>query len=193
MNNYTDNQELDDMRDQLAKLKDMLNAERMITERMMRRTMSEKANKLMRRSIFFIVIALLFAPYEIWALDYLGLRPVYGYSAAVFLFIAAITEWQTCKGLRDEHFSRYTIMEIAETMIRYKRMNIRWLYFSIPFVMVWGGLLAYDISKMENLPVMIGCAVGFVIGLAFGIHSLVKAQRTANEIISATRDLKREE
>lgn len=193
MNNYTDIQELDDMRDQLAKLKDMLNAERMITERMMRRTMSEKANKLMRRSIFFIVIALLFAPYEIWALGYLGLRPIYGYSAAVFLIIAAITEWQTCKGLRDEHFSRYTIMEIAETMIRYKRMNIRWLYFSIPFVMVWGGLLAYDISKMENLPVMIGCAVGFVIGLAFGIHSLVKAQRTANEIISATRDLKREE
>ena len=193
MNNYTDIQELDDMRCQLAKLKDMLNSERMITERMMRRTMSEKANKLMRRSIFFIVIALLFAPYEIWALGYLGLRPIYGYSAAVFLIIAAITEWQTCKGLRDEHFSRYTIMEIAEAMMRYKRMNIRWLYFSIPFVMVWGGLLAYDISKMENLPVMIGCAVGFVIGLAFGIHSLVKAQRTANEIINATRDLKREE
>ena len=193
MNNYTDIQELDDMRCQLAKLKDMLNSERMITERMMRRTMSEKANKLMRRSIFFIVIALLFAPYEIWALGYLGLRPIYGYSAAVFLIIAAITEWQTCKGLRDEHFSRYSIVEIAETMIRYKRMNIRWLYLSIPFVMVWGGLLAYDISKMENLPAMIGCAVGFVIGLAFGIHSLVKAQRTANEIISATRDLKREE
>ena len=193
MNNYTDNQELDDMRYQLAKLKDMLNSERMITERMMRRTMSEKANKLMRRSIFFIVIALLFAPYEIWALGYLGLRPIYGYAAAVFLIIAAITEWQTCKGLRDEHFSRYTVVEIAETMIRYKRMNIRWLYFSIPFVIVWGGLLAYDISKMENLPAMIGCAVGFVIGLAFGIHSLVKAQRTANEIINATRDLKREE
>ena len=193
MNNYTDIQELDDMRCQLAKLKDMLNSERMITERMMRRTMSEKANKLMRRSIFFIVIALLFAPYEIWAFGYLGLRPIYGYSAAVFLIIAAITEWQTCKGLRDEHFSRYSIVEIAETMGRYKRMNIRWLYFSIPFVMVWGGLLAYDISKMENLPAMIGCAVGFVIGLAFGIHSLVKAQRTANEIINATRDLKREE
>ena len=181
------------MRDQLAKLKDMLNSERMITERMMRRTMSEKANKLMRRSIFFIVIALLFVPYEIWAMDFLGFNPIYGYSAAVFLIIGAITEWQTCKGLRDEHFSRYTIVEIAETMVRYKRMNIRWLYFSIPFVLVWGGLLAYDILKAENLPVMIGGAVGFAIGLAFGVHSLVKAQRTANEIINATRDLKREE
>jgi hypothetical protein len=40
---------------------------------------------------------------------------------------------------------------------------------------------------------MIGCAVGFVVGLAFGIQSLVKAQRTANEIINATRDLKHEE
>ena len=78
-------------------------------------------------------------------------------------------------------------------MVRYKRMNIRWLYFSIPFVLVWGGMLAYDILKAENLPVMIGGAVGFAIGLAFGVHSLVKAQRTANEIINATRDLKREE
>lgn len=193
MKNYTDYQELDDMRDQLAKLKNMLNSERMITERMMRRTMSEKANRLMRRSIFFIVIALLFAPYEIWAMQFLGFNPIYGYTAAAFLIIAAVTEWQTCKDLRDERFSRYTIVEIAETMVRYKRMNIKWLYFSIPFVLVWCGLLAYDILKAENLPVMIGGSVGFAIGLAFGIHSLVKAQRTANEIISATHDLMREE
>ncbi len=193
MNNYTDYQELDDMRDQLAKLKNMLNSERMITERMMRRTMSEKANKLMRRSIFFIVIALLFAPYEIWAMQFLGFNPIYGYTAAAFLIIAAVTEWQTCKDLRDERFSRYTIVEIAETMVRYKRMNIKWLYFSIPFVLVWGGLLACDILKAENVPVMIGISVGFAIGLALGIRSLVKAQRTANEIINATHDLMREE
>ena len=193
MNNYTDYQELDDMRDQLAKLKNMLNSERMITEGMMRRTMSEKANKLMRRSIFFIVIALLFTPYEIWAMEFLGFNPIYGYTAAAFLIIAAITEWHTCKGLRDEHFSRYSIVEIAETMVRYKRMNIKWLYFSIPFVLVWGGLLACDILKAENVPAMIGISVGLAIGLAFGIHSLVKAQRTANEIISATHDLMREE
>lgn len=181
------------MRDQLAKLKDMLNSERMITERMMRRTMSEKANKLLRRSIFFIVIALLFAPYMIWSIGFLGFNSIYGYVAAVFLIVAAIYEWQTCRYLRDEHFSRCTLVEVAETMVRYKRMNIRWLYFSIPFVLVWGGMLAYDILKAENLPVMIGGAVGFAIGLAFGVHSLVKAQRTANEIINATRDLKREE
>ncbi len=193
MNENKDYQELNDMRDQLAKLKDMLNSERMITERMMRRTMSEKANKLLRRSIFFIVIALLFAPYEIWAMDFLGFNPIYGYAAALFLIIAAITEWQTCKGLRDEHFSRYSIVEIVETMVRYKRMNIRWQYFSIPFALVWCGMLAYDILEAENLPVLIGCAVGFVVGLVFGISSLVKAHRTANEIIDATRDLMREE
>ena len=193
MNNYTDNHELNDMRDQLAKLKDMLNSERMITERMMRRTMSEKANKLLRRSIFYIVIALLFAPYMIWSIGFLGFNSIYGYAAAVFLIVAAIYEWQTCRYLRDEHFSRCTLVEVAEIMIRYKRMNNKWLYFSIPFVLVLGGLLAYDILKAENLPVMIGGAVGFAIGLAFGVHSLVKAQRTANEIINATRDLKREE
>jgi hypothetical protein len=84
-------------------------------------------------------------------------------------------------------------VEIAETMVRYKRMNIKCLYFSIPFVLVWGGMLAYDILKADNLLALIGCAVGFVIGLLFGIHSLVKAHRTANEIINATRDLTREE
>ena len=193
MKNHTDYQELDDMRYQLAKLKDMLNSERMITERMMRRTMSEKANKLLRRSIFFIVIALLFAPYEIWAMSFLSFNPIYGYAAAVFLIIAAIVEWQTCKGLRDEYFSRYTIVEIAETMIRYKRMNIRWLYFSIPFVLIWAGTLGYDMLRAGNNAVFIGFAVGLVIGLAFGIPNLIKAQRTANEIINATRDLKREE
>ena len=193
MNENKDYQVLDDMRDQLAKLKDMLNSERMITERMMRRTMSEKANKLLRRSIFFIVIALLFAPYMIWSIGFLGFNSIYGYVAAVFLIVAAIYEWQTCRYLRDEHFSRCTLVEVAEIMIRYKRMNIKWLYFSVPFVLVWGGMLAYDISKTENLPVMIGCAVGFVIGLLFGIQSLVKAHRTANEIINATRDLTREE
>ena len=193
MNDNKDYQELNDMRDQLAKLKDMLNAERMITERVMRRAMTEKANKLLRRSIFFIVLALLFAPYMIWAMHFLGFNPIYGYAAAIFLVIAAIAEWLTCKNLRDEHFSRYTIVEIAETMIRYKRMNIQWLYFSIPFLLIWGGGLGYEIWKSGDIAVGIGGAVGLIIGLAFGISSLVKAQRTANEIINATRDLKREE
>lgn len=193
MNDNKDYQELNDMRDQLAKLKDMLNSERMITERVMRRTMTEKANKLLRRSIFFIVLALLFTPYMIWAMHFLGFNPIYGYAAAIFLVIAAITEWLTCKDLRDEYFSRYTIVEIAETMIRYKRMNIQWLYFSIPFLLIWGGGLGYEIWKTGDIALCIGGAVGLIIGLAFGISSLVKAQRTATEIINATRDLKREE
>lgn len=193
MNDNKDYQELNDMRDQLAKLKDMLNSERMITERVMRRTMTEKANKLLRRSIFFIVLALLFTPYMIWAMHFLGFNPIYGYAAAIFLVIAAITEWLTCKDLRDEYFSRYTIVEIAETMIRYKRMNIQWLYFSIPFLLIWGGGLGYEIWKSGDIAVGIGGAVGLIIGLVFGFSSLVKAQRTATEIINATRDLKREE
>ena len=193
MNDNKDYQELNDMRNQLAKLKDMLNSERMITERGMRRTMTEKANKLLRRSIFFIVLALLFTPYMIWAMHFLGFNPIYGYAAAIFLVIAAITEWLTCKDLRDEYFSRYTIVEIAETMIRYKRMNIQWPYFSIPFLLIWGGGLGYEIWKSGDIAMGIGGAVGLIIGLAFGISSLVKAQRTATEIINATRDLKREE
>ena len=193
MNDNKDYQELNDMRDQLAKLKDMLNSERMITERVMRRTMTEKANKLLRRSIFLIVLALLFTPYMIWAMHFLGFNPIYGYAAAIFLVIAAIAEWLTCKGLRDEYFSRYTIVEIAETMIRYKRMNIQWLYFSIPFLVIWLGGMGYEIWKTGEIAVACGAVVGLIVGLVFGISNLAKSLRTANEIINATRDLKREE
>ncbi|MBO5698048.1 MAG: hypothetical protein J6R90_06620 [Alistipes sp.] len=181
------------MRDQLAKLKDMLNSERMITERVMRRTMSEKANKLMRRSIALIVLALIFSPYMIWAMHFLGFNIIYGYIGAAFLLIAAFYEWQTCKGLRDEYFSRYTIVEIAETMIRYKRMNIQWLYFSIPFLVIWFGGMGYEIWKTGEIAVACGAVVGLIVGLVFGISNLAKSLRTANEIINATRDLKREE
>lgn len=193
MNDNKDYQELNDMREQISKLRDMLQSERIVTERVMRRTMSEKANKLMRRSIFFIVFALLFTPYMVWCMYFLGFNPIYGYTGAAFLIIAAITEWLTCKDLRDEHFSRYTLVEIAQTMLRYKRMNIQWLYFSIPFLVVWGGGLGYEIWQSGNIAMAIGGAVGLVVGLAFGIHSLVKAQHIANEIIASTRDLRHEE
>ena len=193
MNDNKDYQELNDMRDQLAKLKDMLNSERMITERVMRRTMSEKANKLMRRSIALIVLALIFSPYMIWAMHFLGFNIIYGYIGAAFLLIATFYEWQTCKGLRDEYFSRYTIVEIAETMIRYKRMNIQWLYFSIPFLVIWLGGMGYEIWKTGEIAVACGAVVGLIVGLVFGISNLAKSLRTANEIINATRDLKREE
>lgn len=193
MNDNKDYQELNNMRDQLAKLKDMLNSERMITERVMRRTMSEKANKLMRRSIALIVLALIFSPYMIWAMHFLGFNIIYGYIGAAFLLIAAFYEWQTCKGLRDEYFSRYTIVEIAETMIRYKRMNIQWFYFSIPFIVIWLGGMGYEIWKTGEIAIACGAVVGLIIGLVLGISNLAKSLRTANEIINATRDLKREE
>ena len=181
------------MREQMSKLKEMLSSEQIITERIMRRTMKEKANKLMRRSIALIILALVFSPYMVWSMYFLGFNPIYGYVGAAFLIIAAIYEWQTCKGLRDEYFSRYSLVEIVETMLRYKRMNIQWLYFSIPFLIFWLCGLGYEIWKMGEVAVVCGAAIGLVIGLGFGINNLVKSLRTANEIIASTRDLKREE
>lgn len=193
MNYNTDSQELAAMREQMSKLKEMLSSEQIITERIMRRTMKEKANKLMRRSIALIILALVFSPYMVWSMYFLGFNPIYGYVGAAFLIIAAIYEWQTCKGLRDEYFSRYSLVEIVETMLRYKRMNIQWLYFSIPFLIFWLCGLGYEIWKMGEVAVVCGAAIGLVIGLGFGINNLVKSLRTANEIIASTRDLKREE
>ena len=189
MNNDTNYQELDLMREQFAQLKNMLDKERIVNERIMRRAMGEKANKLNRQSIFFIILAIIFIPYVIFIIPMVGIPQFYGYMVALLLLIAAISEIFSAVSLSKIDFSNGNLMEISEIMVRYKRRNIQWLYFSIPYLLLWISGMFYEAIKAGNMAYIVGMGIGLVIGLTFGIRTLVKTQRIASEIIDDSRDL----
>ncbi len=187
--NNNDTIELEQMREQMAKLREMLSKENLVNERMMRRAMSNKMDSLNRRNIAFIVVAVLFIPYMIFVVPMLGLHPIIGYVGVAFLAIAALYDTITLSQMRGDIYTYGTLLQIAEATVRYRRRNINWLFFSIPFLIIWVGAVAY--SFIDNEAMLLGIGIGLVVGGAIGVHHFMAMLRTTREIINQINDLTR--
>lgn len=185
--NSTDNNELRELRQQVEMLREMLGKEEIVSERMLRRTMSTKAGTLRRRSVVLIITALILIPYSLWAFPFLGLPPVIGYVVAAFALVAAIYDTILFYMLPDRLFSRGSLMEILSAAVRYKKMHLYWLFVGIPFLLLFVATF-YHYTE-GNVALHIGMYVGLILGTIFGVRTLSNTLRTTQEIIDQIRDI----
>lgn len=191
MNNTIDNNELRELRQQVEMLREMLGKEEIVSERMLRRTMSTKAGTLRRRSIALIITALIFIPYSLLAFPFLGLPPVVGYVVAAFALVAAIYDTILFYMLPDRLFSRGSLLEILSAAVRYKKMHFYWLIVGVPFLLffVLFFVAAFYHYTEGNVALHIGMYVGLILGTIFGVRTLSNTLRTTQEIIDQIRDI----
>lgn len=187
MNNTIDNNELRELRQQVEMLREMLGKEEIVSERMLRRTMSTKAGTLRRRSIALIITALIFIPYSLLAFPYLGFPPVIGYVVAAFALVAAIYDTILFYMLPDRLFSRGSLLEILSAAVRYKKMHLYWLFVGVPFLLFF--VAAFYHYTEGNVALHIGMYVGLILGTIFGVRTLTNTLRTTQEIIDEIRDI----
>lgn len=187
MNNTIDNNELRELRQQVEMLREMLGKEEIVSERMLRRTMSTKAGTLRRRSVVLIITALILIPYSLWAFPYLGFPPVIGYVVAAFALVAAIYDTILFYMLPDRLFSRGSLLEILSAAVRYKKMHLYWLFVGVPFLLFF--VAAFYHYTEGNVALHIGMYVGLILGTIFGVRTLTNTLRTTQEIIDQIRDI----
>ena len=84
------------------------------------------------------------------------------------------------------------LIDMRLRALRLRRMQNRWLWFSIPFIVVWLGWLVMETMKVNTnpMPLLIGCGVGFVIGSIVGVRQYLRTQRQAADIIADIDNLK---
>ena len=197
MNNM---QELEEMRSALASLKNKLDKQEIVNDRLLRQSMKSKMSWIKRYlwiSLCFIpIVAVCFLPMTImlklsWWL--------YGFT---ILFVAGcvIADWYV-NHMDSREFLTGNLTETAYKLRRMKTLRMRNEIVSCSVLVLWIVWMAWEIyTKGQAAPAdslergmsvggLIGGGIGLVIGGVIGLSIFFKMQRTNDEIIQQIEEI----
>ena len=184
-----------EMQQQLQQLKDKLSNQKIVNERILRKSFNVTASRLRFKSnvpILFGVAAILMTP----SLRVLGVStPFLIFNVALMLFCIIYTIFT------NRHIPSVDsdMLTAAEGLRKYKKIHADWIKFGLPMAFVWIGLLIWETVRHGELEgpslygFLAGAAVGVVLGLLIGFKLRRDQLDAADELLRQIQELKETE
>lgn len=195
MTNNIDSKEMLEMKEQLSLLIKKLDKETIVNERMIRRSMKEKADRLNRRLIVEILVSLIMIPFFICVLPNLSKvsMPFCIFSAGFFA-LGVLYDFYMYIRFSPRKFIEGNMIEARRDTLNFKKQTLRWSYcIVIPFLVVYIAWFVYE--KMQYYQgeilkiVLVSALINFLIGGAIGINIFVKTLRATDDILMQIEEL----
>ena len=188
----TDNT-LREMQQQMQQLREKLANEKIVNDRMLRNSFRKTVNQLKIRSSMPIAMAcaaLAFIP----LLRYLGFSWYFLIFTDVMLLVAIVAMLLTRRhipGLDKD------LVTAASEITTFRKINADWIKYGIPCLVVWLGMLVWDVAKniplgRENLYGFIGGALGLFIGGAIELKNRREILNGSDELLDQIEELRRD-
>ena len=191
-NSEINNSELETMRAQIALLKEKLDKETIVSEKLLRDTMRHKARTIntnawnsVGASIFVIIWALAYIPQEGFSWWFAG-------ATILMMLVCDFFTWKYHKDVNAKTMSG-DLLTVAKVMKQLRDNYKKWLKYSIALISIWFVWLSIEFCIQLNdwrlavvmiIALLIGLAIGGFIGLK--MHNSVI--RNAEEIIQQIED-----
>ena len=189
----TDNT-LREMQQQMQQLREKLNKEQIINERLLQKSCRQTVDRLKFKSnlpIVFAIIAILCSP----AYLSFGLSPWFLILTCVLMLVSIVATILT-----NRHIPQMDkdLVTATNELTRYKKIHAEWLKYSIPALIVWVGCLIWDflrnqtISKVEFYGFIAGISTGLILGILLGLKVRRDQLNAADELISQIEELQKD-
>ena len=187
-NSEINNSELETMRAQIALLKDKLDKETIVSEKLLRDTMRHKARTI-NNNAWISVVASIFVIF--WALTFLPSEGFSWWFTGATILMMLVCDFFTWKYHKDVNAKTMSgdLLTVAKVMKQLRDNYKKWLKYSIAMIAVWFVWFAIEyciqlsdwrVAVIMIIALLIGLAIGGFIGLK--MHNAVI--RNAEEIIS---------
>ena len=187
--------EFEEMKAQLVLLNKKLEQETIVNERLIRRSMKEKASSLRRKAIIESVVSLIMIPYFIWVMPQLiGLSTGFCMFVCFMLALAIGYNYYIHSHFRPDEFVYGDLVKAKKNTLMLKKFYANWLKFiGIPFIIVFLGWFAFEIKQHfqgeELQSIFGGMAIGIVLGVIIGTYRYLKTQHMADDILTQIEEL----
>lgn len=182
---------LNEMQQQLRQLKEKLEGENIINDKLLRsayrKTLGSLQRKALRQTIIEVIAMLL-------CLNLLRMGFSIPFVIATeimlaFCLIATIVINNRLPKMDTD------LVTAAKGIVRFRKGYANWLWVGIPLLTVWMGGMCYEIMRNQTfpsearVPMLIGLGVGLVIGGALGLMMRHNILSKSDETIAQIRDL----
>lgn len=192
-----ENYELENMRQQMTTLKNKLNQQEIVNDRLIRRSMKNTAGNINRKYTIAMVAGLVMIPYSYWVFIKLaGFSVAFWLFTCVFMLICVGATYYNSRNISDSNLMTNNLLDVRRRMARGKKFDANWLFFGVPGILVFMGWFMYETYQKQgggiDNPFFWGGCIGGIIGAILGFMTHFKTQRQYQEIIDQIEDLTNE-
>ena len=190
----TDNT-LFEMQQQLQMLKEKLENQKIVNDRILRRSFSQSASRLkFKASVPIIagVVAIICSP----AFFQLGISLPFVIATCVMMLVCIVVTI-----IYNQRIPRTDrdLVSAAEDLRRFRKLNADWIKIGIPMLIVWLGFFVWELVKNSGLSgqelyaLVSGLGVGLILGLILGLKNRRHILDGADELLAQIEELRKEE
>ncbi len=184
--------ELDEMRQQMAILKDKLENQTIVNDRFIRRSIKRGVSTINKRYLVLGIIALAMIPYGYWAFVMIaGLSVALWLASCLMMLIVVGFMIYNSRDMRDNALMSGNLLDVKRKVTLAQKRDANWLWFGIPMALAWGAWAVYEMSQKmgDNEYIVPCCIVGVLVGALIGLKVHFKTQSRFSEIIEQIEDL----
>ncbi|MGN0213689.1 MAG: hypothetical protein ACI4AH_02640 [Muribaculaceae bacterium] len=186
--------ELQQLKEQFEILNHKLSQQQIINERIIRTSINKNVRKINRDGRAMVAIAV-FGCIAI-VVDHYLVKWSWPFTIVTLLFmlVAIFYDIKMRRGLNSANALSSDLIDMRLRALRLRKMQNRWLWFSIPFLVVWLTWLVFETLQVNAnpVPLLVGCGVGLVVGGIVGVRQYLRTQRQASEIVADIENLRNE-
>lgn len=200
VNDNSSNKELEEMRLELQSLREILQSQKIFSDRAIRKAMGERSrwiSKFVNAEIYFVLplISLLFLAIKI----FIGLSWPFVIVTWLICCIDVVLD-RIINRLSTNDFATLSMVRLKERLNRQKAMRSRQLIIEVPIIIVWAGWFVYDmvdnaVGIFKGIPSwtwFVLVAVSLVAGMVVVMVIYGKMQATDSAIIAELDELEKE-
>ena len=189
-----ENFDFENMRQQMTMLKNKLNEQQIVNDRLMRRSMKKEVNVINRRYIFTCFLCLAMIPYGYWAFVKLNGSSIGVWvTMCILMLITLVYTVYIGRHLHNSNLYDRDLVDAYKKVAQAKRLDSEWLKFGIPAAILWFGYFLYDqyikLAGEHFLFFMVTMIVCGTIGGLIGYKIHRRNQNNYQEIIDQIEDL----
>ena len=189
-----ENFDLENMRQQMTKLKNKLNQQEIVNDRLIRRSMKNEVGTITRRYYIIMALGLFMIPYGYWCFVKLcGLSLFFWIVTSIFMLVCVGATYYTLRKINDPNMMNRNLVEARKKVASAKKFEANWLFFGIPAVVLWLGWFLYETYQLHggafSNGLFWGGCIGGIIGAICGLSLNFKTQRQYQDIIDQIEDL----
>ena len=189
--------ELENMRQQMTTLKNKLNQQEIVNDRLIRRSMKNEVNTITRRYYIIMALGLFMIPYGYWCFVKLcGLSLFFWIATSIFMLVCVGATFYTLRKINDPDMMNRNLVEARKKVASAKKFEANWLFFGIPAVVLWLSWFLYETYQLHGGALSNGLfwggCIGGIIGAICGLSFNFKTQRQYQDIIDQIEDLTEE-
>lgn len=187
-----ENSILEDMRQQISLLKEKLESENIINDKLLRASMRQRLLTIRRSQAIEYTCALYVIIFGSLSFRMIGLDWWFIIATIVLMIGCMAVNFFMHRAFNRQDLYSDDLLSVAKTMKQLKHRYMQWTIVGIPAGLAWFGLLAFQMQQAlaeEVVTIMItASAIGLVIGLIVGLYMTYRNRKACDDIIRQIED-----